>query len=315
MIGMMGEENVTGKAEDLVFRPGTIDDSYTVFKVFEASLADLLRRQGSTSAASIEDPDKLARMWAERRGLYNHLAETAENFWLAERGGQVVGFSRSVLRDGMRELTEMFVLPDRQSAGVGRELLSRSFPDSGGLRKVIIASPDVRAQALYLKAGLQMRFSIYYFWREPESPTLDTDLRIDPVLNPEEVLELIGDIDGQVLGHRRDVDHQWLLSERQGYLYWRDSRPVGYGYIAKRSGPFALLEAGDFPAVLAHAERVSAESGFDHFGLEVPMVNHIAVKYLLSRGFRLEPFVAQLLSDEPFGQFENYLITAPPFIL
>jgi hypothetical protein len=34
-----------------------------------------------------------------------------------------------------------------------------------------------------------------------------------------------------------------------------------------------------------------------------------------SCGFRLSPFITLFLCDEPFGRFENYLVTAPPFIL
>jgi hypothetical protein len=76
-----------------------------------------------------------------------------------------------------------------------------------------------------------------------------------------------------------------------------------------------LLDPHDFPAVLAHAETQAALDGHAAFGVETPMINKVAVDYLLDRGFRLSPFTGLFLCDEPFGCFENYLFTAPPFIL
>jgi GNAT superfamily N-acetyltransferase len=298
----------------VIFRPGAVDDSYTVFELFEQTLADLSRRLGSTRPTSWQDPAALARMWKERRPLYEHLARTAEQFWVAERDGQVIGFARSILRGGLRELTEIFVQPGQQSAGVGRELLARAFPVAGAARRLIIATSDLRAQALYLKAGVYPRFPIYYFWRHPEAVSVATDLNFEPMAASPESLERLASLDQALLEHRRDVDHAWLLAERQGYLYYRESRPVGYGYLGIRNGPFALLDPADFPAVLAHAESQAILTDGE-FGLEVPVVNRTAVDYLLARGCRLDGFMSIAMSDASFGQFENYIVTSPPFFL
>ncbi|UCC85556.1 MAG: GNAT family N-acetyltransferase [Anaerolineales bacterium] len=299
----------------ITFRPGTVADSYPVFEVFERTLADLSRRLGSTKPTSASDPAALARMWEERRSLYEHLARTAEHFWLAERDGQLVGFSRSILRGGVRELTELFVLPGEQSSGLGRELLARSFPADGAAHRSIIASADFRAQALYLKTGVYPRFLIYYFGRAPESVRVSTDLSFEPITALPDNLKRLGELDEVVLGHRRDVDHAWLLTDRQGYLYYRSGRPVGYGYLGVRNGPFALLDARDYPAVLAHAESQAAAQGRGQFGLEVATVNQAAVDYLLARSFRIDSFMAVLMNDTPFGTFENYIFPSPPFFL
>jgi hypothetical protein len=252
-------------------------------------------------------------MWEERRSLYEHLARTAEHFWLAERDGQLVGFSRSVLRGGVRELTELFVLPGEQSSGLGRELLARSFAADGANHRSVIASADFRAQALYLKTGVYPRFPIYYFGRAPESVRVIADLSFEPITASPENLKTLGELDETLLGHRRDVDHAWFSTDRQGYFYHRDGQPVGYGYLGVRNGPFALLDANDFPAVLAHAESQAAAKGRDEFGVEVPMVNQAAVDHLLARGFRIDSFMALLMNDAPFGKFENYIFTSPPF--
>lgn len=45
------------------------------------------------------------------------------------------------------------------------------------------------------------------------------------------------------------------------------------------------------------------------------MVNRAAVDYLLARGYQMDSFIALFMSDAPFGKFENYVVTSPPFFL
>lgn len=314
MTKVMTQPKAKASATSLTFRPGTVADSYAAFQIFEETVADLSRRLGSTRPTSWSDPQALAHMWQERRSLFEHLARTADQFWVAESKDRMVGYARSILRDGFRQLTELFVIPGAQSTGAGRELLARAFPAEGAKQRSIIASTDYRAQALYLKAGVYPRFPIYYFSRRPEVTTVEHNLTLQPVTTSPETLDRLGVLDRELLGYRRDETHAWLLAERQGYLYYRDDRPVGYGYVGPRSGPFALLDDSDIPAVLAHAESEAARNEHE-FGLEVPTINRAAMDYLLSRGYRLDTFIAILMSDRPYGKFENYIFTSPPLFM
>jgi hypothetical protein len=300
---------------EITYRLGTAADSYAIFLLFEETFADLTRRMGSNEATSFGDPKALASMWEERQPLYEHLAATAEHFWVAERDGRIVGYARSILRDGLRALTEFFVLPGTQSSGAGGELLARAFPAAGASRRIVVATLDVRAQARYLKAGVTPRFPVYYFGRAPERVDLPSDLSFERLEATPAALAMLGAIDSAVLAHTRDADQHWLIANREGYLYRRAGEVVGYGYVGKRSGPFALLNPADFPAVLAHAESRAAAQGHDHFGLEVPMINRAAVDHLLARGFRIDWFMALFMCDEPVGALEQYIVTSPPFIL
>jgi maleate cis-trans isomerase len=45
------------------------------------------------------------------------------------------------------------------------------------------------------------------------------------------------------------------------------------------------------------------------------MVNKTVVDYLLGRGFRIDSFVALLMSNISFGRFEHYIVTSPPFFI
>ena len=76
-----------------------------------------------------------------------------------------------------------------------------------------------------------------------------------------------------------------------------------------------MLDQNDFPAVLARAETQAHVLGAESVGFEVPLINKIVVDYLLGRGYKLDGFLGTILSDEPFGKFENYLLTSPPFFV
>ena len=297
-------------------RQGTPDDAYTTFVIFEQTLADLVKRFGSKERTSASDPAALADMWRQRRSLYEFLSNEAAQFWIAEQDGEAIGFSRSVLTDGMLELTELFVKPGIQSRGLGGELINRAFSSVTDTRfRSIIATTDFRAQSLYLKNGVVPRFPIYYFGRKPEFVRVETELNFEPMTASDETLELLAAVDQQIIHFRRDAMHRWLLADRDGFLCLHGDIVMGYGYMGNTNGPFALLDPFDFPAVLAHAEGAAARAGRDHFGVEVPIPNQTAVDYLRGRQFKIDSFMAVFMSDESFGRFENYILTSPPFFL
>ena len=214
----------------------------------------------------------------------------------------------------MEELTEFFVIPGVQSSGVGRELFRRTFPDDGGFHRSIIATLDERALTRYLKAGMVGRFPIKYFERQPRPDVIDTDLEIERLELTHEAVDAIDRIDRELLGHERQEDHRWLLSDRDGFVYRRGGGIVGYGYVGESSGPFAVLERKDIPAVLSHAESYACGK-WDRFGVEVPLVNRSATQHLLARGFKMDAFTAIFMSDKDFGDFGRYIFFGPPFMM
>lgn len=295
----------------ITYRPTTPDDTSALFAVFSESVTDLGARLGSTGITGGDDPDFLAGIWERRRPLWEHLQQTAVQSWLAEDDGKVLGYARSVLRDDVLELTEFFVLPGQQSAGVGRELLSRAFPAEGARRRFIIATLDTRALARYMKTSVYPCFPICYLSRDPEPAVVETDLTFEPITPDSDILAALDALDASILGYKRTVDHQWLMQNRAGFICRRAGEIVGYGYVSVMSGPFALRDANDYPAVLAYSETQAFVNSY-RFGLDIPMTNRTAIAYLLSRGYQLDSFFEFFMSDEPFGQFENYIFTSPP---
>jgi GNAT superfamily N-acetyltransferase len=296
-------------------RRGTIEDSYACFLVFWLAIDDLIKRLGieEPSDENIEDETLLAPYWGRRKPLFEHLARSSDEYWVAEREGKIVGYARSILRDGVRELTEFFVHPKEQAAGLGKELLAKAFP-ADAKNGIIIATQDTRAQMRYMKSGVLARFPISEFSCKPEAVEFSSDLRFEAISETPENLARLAAIDKQVLGHERSVDHQFLLTERQGFLYWRKDALVGYGYVGFRSGPFAVVDAADFQAVLSHAET-EASKQHESFSIEIPMMNRGAADFVLQRGYKLDPFYTFFMSKHALGNFENYIFTSPPFFM
>lgn len=300
---------------DITYRRATLEDNFTTFNICRAALEDFSKRTGVQAITGANDPETREKLWDIRKSFWDHLANTSDNYWIAEKDGEAIGYARSILRGNHRELTEFFVMPGNQSVGVGKELLLRAFPDDVPHR-TIIATPDIRAQTRYLKSGVYPFMTEFYFERAPEPQTFETDLVIELVDASPASFDDLGRIDLSILGFRRDVDHQFLTSDRKLYIYKRNGQVVGYGYIQRDLyGPFALLEKEDFPAVLAHAENEAHAMGATVIGFEVPTINSSAISHLLNRGYRLEGFLGSIMSEKPFGKFENYLLTSPPYFL
>jgi hypothetical protein len=298
----------------VTYRPIERADNRATSEILVAAVDDLGRRtnQEGNSTADLS-PDAA---WERRRPMWEHLAATSERGWLAERDGRAIGYARSILRDGLRELTAFFVRPAALDAGVGRELLARAGPRGvGATNRSLVATRDLRAQGRYLRAGLAAHFPIYEFRRVPTAVEVATDLVAESLEPGPEAFDALGAIDRFVLGHRRDADLSFLLGTRTGWLYRRDGTPVGYGFHGEWQGPFAALDPADLPALFAHAERAAAERGDETTGFELGLVNRAGVAWLLERRYRMHPFLTFLMSDEPFGRFDRYVLTSPPIFL
>ncbi len=297
----------------ITYRPGTVNHSYSVFQVFTRSLVDLGERTNVMAITGGNDPGVIASLWESRGPLFRFLAQTAAHFWVAEKDGEIIAYARSIEHDGLIDLTEFFVAPNQQSAGVGRELLSRAFPKTEAHHRVIVATLDERALFRYLSTGVYARFPIKYFSRKAEKVEVKTDLQFKP-MQLEIHQEQINQIDRQIIGHTRDVMHQWIGTTRDGFVYERNDEIVGYGYVGTNSGPFALIDENDFPAVLAHAESIIADRD-DEFGVETPLINRKAIQYFIERKYQMDAFTVLFMSNEPFGKFENYLCFTPIFFM
>lgn len=301
----------------LNIRLGRTQDLYQSFVVFQFALHGLQQSVGQATADDKPDDDFLSSAFEYFKTFTEYFAQTAEQFWVAEDEGKIVGFSRSMLRDGVRQLSELFVHPDQQAQGVGKRLLEAAFPADGASNRVVIGTSDVRALTRYLKSGVKFRFTIYDWSRQPEVVPFETDLSIEPFTPTPENLAILNSIDRIILGYTREMDHRWLSKHRQGHFYRRAGLVVGYSYVSHRAGPIAMLHNDDFHTALAHVESEMTKYVDDiwqNIYMPIPMINTAAVEYVLKRGYQTSPLLEHFMSDHPLGQYENYIFMDPPFI-
>jgi GNAT superfamily N-acetyltransferase len=295
------------------YRLGSATDSRSLFEIFEAAIDDLGARMHARANSTAGDP----AAWERRRPLFEHLARTADRLWIAEDDGRPIGYARSILRDGVRELTELFVVPGLQSKGVGGELLARAFPAEGARHRTLIATFDVRAVARYARCGLDGRSPIFCASRAPAAVSVASDLRAEPLVTDPTTLDGLAIIDRALLGYRRDVDHVWFAEQQRGLVYRRGAELVAYGYAPSApgwGGPYAALDPGDLPRVLADAETAAHRAGHPEVSFDVALVNRAALGHLLGRGYQLESFPMIFFADADLGQLDRYVFFSPSFL-
>lgn len=291
-------------------RRGTAGDSEPCFRVFLESVVDLSRRIGSPWEANPE------QVWARFEPIYRRLGDHAAEWWVAEAAdGELIGYARSVARGGLFELTEFFVRPQRQSAGIGRRLLELAFPPDRGEVRVIIATPDLRALSRYYRAGTVARFPIVSLTGPPGVG--DEPAGLEVVRASTDDIPALAEVERTVLEFDRGPDDlAWLLEQREGYLYRRDGQAIGLGFIGRSgTGPIATLDPADQVPILLHLEGRAKALGSADVSFEVPMINEVAMRHLLDRRFQMDPFLTLLLSSRPFGQFDRFVPLSPPFVL
>ncbi len=299
-------------SSDLRYRRATRDDAVACNALMWSSVTDLATRQGTPLGGTAEE------WWRSSEPLGRLLIDVAAEWWVAElpASGELVGFARSIERDGLFELTEFFVGPDRQSKGIGRTLIERAFPSGRGKVRSIIATSDVRAQARYYAAGTVARFPLFTFAGAPAASPSIHDLVAEPIDGADAIRVQRG-IERRVLGHERsDTEMRWLLDRRQGHLYRRGEKHVGYSFLGPDgSGPMGALDPSDVPAILLHVEDLARSIGLEQLELQVPGLNEVAVRHLLSRGFHFDRWINFLMSDRPFGHFDRFIPFSPPLFL
>ena len=265
--------------------------------------------------------------------LFVHLRSTdPDRFVVAtvpETGGErVVGFASAIVRERLWYLSMLFVLPEFQGAGLGRDLMAHVRPlDETMVRAVATDSAQPISNALYAGDGIVPRtplLSLTGLPRRPgafgELPSGIVPLAFDEIAaGPPDgqghrlLVEAIDRLDRELLGVAHPLDHRFLRTEsRRGWLYrGPDGTPVGYGYagVAGRLGPVAVRDAALLGPVLGHLTSAVVPRGA--FALWVGGDADQAIVPALRAGFRLDRFPVLLCWDRPFADFSRYLPISP----
>jgi GNAT superfamily N-acetyltransferase len=294
-------------------RRATAADSRVCFDVFRTSLADLMRRNGLLPAgAPGPGGDEL---WPAYQALFEHLAATCAQWWVAEDDdGRVAGYARSTQRGDVVELTEFFVAPGARVKGVGRALLERAFTPGLGAHRAIIATVDAPAVALYLRFGVSHQTTGVDLTGRPRAVQPPAGYEV-----AEATLEEVLALEGELLGHGRREDVAFMLTDRPAVVLRRGGRSVAYAFLANEhghAGPVGALDPADLPAALAHLEGAAHAAGIERLDLTVPLAARSAFDWLMvQRGFRIDPFYCLFLADGPWARLDRYLPFNPCLML
>jgi GNAT superfamily N-acetyltransferase len=241
---------------------------------------------------------------------------------------RVVAFASAVSRERIWYLSMLFVLPEIQGAGVGRQLLARVLPDDPeAARATATDSAQPISNALYATYGIVPRMPLLNLSGlpvRPESfgvlpsgvvPLSFENLAAGPPGGDghRRLTAAVDAIDRELLGAAHPMDHRFLRSEsRWGWLYeGPDGTPLGYGYAgeAGRLGPVAVRDETLLAPILGHLTAAVTPRGA--FATWVPGAADRAVVALLAAGFRLDRFPVLVCWDRPFADFSRYLPISP----
>jgi GNAT superfamily N-acetyltransferase len=295
---------------DINLRRATPADARRAFDVSMAAMRDLFLRQGN------EWNLEPASFWLVLEPFLTHLAAHAAEWWIAEDSsdGSMVGYARSIERGGLFELSELFVRPDRQSAGVGRRLMERVFPEGRGEVRAIIATTDTRGLQRYYAAGTVARFAMVSLGGAPAPAPGDVGVEV-VAATIDQVAELAA-IEKVVFGYPRHADYPWLFEQREAYLYRRAGQTLGFAFFSKTGqGPIAALHPADLRPILLHLEARAHACGMETISFEVPSINEVAMRHLLGRGFKIDAPLNLLMSNVPFGKFDRLIAFGPAIVL
>lgn len=271
-------------------RPITGADLPACADVFYAAEDELYRRLHQPLLP--HNPDPLLR-------LFGHILSTdPERCRLILDAGQVVAFGMAVERDELTFLSFLFVRPEAQGRGLGRELFDRCMPATG-YRGTCVEAIQPVSTSLYAGYGLVPRVPIYTIVGQARDglPRLPGGYALEPFAelassDHAALARQVDALDRHVLGISRPQDHRaWLAWGRLGYLLRDEAgggRAVGYGYVhsSGRVGPVVVAQQWLLPALLG--ELLGQVSPLDAWQLLVPGPAQETYVALLRAGLRLE---------------------------
>lgn len=212
---------------------------------------------------------------------FDHLLRTG-TLVVAETRGAVVGFAGARRLGSVTSLTDCFVRPATQSAGVGRRLVEAVV--APGTPAVTLASPDPRAVSLYVRAGMLPRWPAYYLEGASAGVEAPAGVRayLDAACHPflASTAEALSWVDPLVAltVHRAAGQIGAALVTTMGF---RPRHPGHATVLATVS-----TSPGDAVAVVAAALVWMRAAGASAVGLQVPGP-HPALARLLDAGLRI----------------------------
>lgn len=218
------------------------------------------------AAASGDDIAHFARRrWPDEhsRKLYVDLAHVAPNgAFVAKDEGTPIGVAIPHALEDEWFLSEIYVEPSFQKHGIGWDLLQEASKDAGDVTRSGLLRPDeLGGIAFFLRRGVAVQTPVleisgsiplenelarmaageYRFGTEP----------LDPVRHR----TALGQLDREVRGTARPLDHLYFSENGRGFVFTRDEELAGYAYIwpSGRVGPLVAASPAYLIQLLSFA--------------------------------------------------------------
>ncbi len=250
------------------------------------------------------------------------LQDDPRGLWVAEDGGEIVGSAFSWACGDLWFLAELFIAPQMQGSGIGRELLARALSHAektGARTKALITFAfNTVSQGLYLRHGMFPRLPLYMMGGARSdflATTVEAPLTYKAV-GPTDLTALAA-LDRSALGVSREKHHMHLLADPalKGFLFYEGSNAAGYAYVASTGhiGPVAVAHRDGVGRVFDAALAIAAQGNSQQISAFLPGNCEAALDIATRRRMRIT-FPMVLVSDREFGDWQRYLPRNPGFM-
>ena len=198
------------------------------------------------------------------RKLYVDLAHVAPNgsFVAKDVDGTPIGIAVPHALEDEWFLSEIFVEPSFQKQGIGWQLLMEAAKDAGDVTRSGLLEPDeLGGLAFFLRRGVLLQTPIV---EVSGSIPLENELArmaageyrfITDPLEPVHHASALRQLDREVRGTARPLDHLYFSENGRGFIFRRDDELAGYVYVwpSGRIGPMAAASQTYLVQFLAFA--------------------------------------------------------------
>lgn len=252
-------------------RPTTRDDLDAQHPIFRAAIGELFGRHG------FEPPEPAAEAFRDQQA--HVLEHDAERCWVAVENGRLVAFAGALARGRSWFLSTLFVSPDVQARGLGRELLDRVWGSEYDRRLTMTDSIQPVSNGLYAARGLIPSTPVLTLAGRPRRAGAGD---VEPgEAGPDDLAR----IDAAAYGFDRAPDHAYWAA-RATRTAWLDGGEVvaySYRWPTGRIGPLAALDPRSAAAALT--TELSRTDGAT--ALLVPGSSRTLVATALAAGLRI----------------------------